>query len=88
MGLGSCTSPRKTFVTVGKRRMLNEVHDKSTDKLLRVFAVIQPWRQEATLQSPQSSAAIRKVVFSQRKVIKNQTTKLSAAKKQTVAIRK
>jgi len=53
-----------------------------------VFAIVQPWRQRAALQSPQSSAAARKVVFSQRKVIRNQTTKLSAAKKQTVAIRK
>jgi len=67
---------------------LNKVRDESTDKLLWVFAIVQPWRQRAALQSPQSSAAARKVVFSQRKVIRNQTTKLSAAKKQTVAIRK
>lgn len=43
---------------------------------------------ENSTESPQSSVTMRKVILSQGKVIRNQTTKLSAAKQQTAAIRK
>lgn len=70
------------------RKTLNEQADKC--RQVRVGISSHPALETGNcIESTQSSVTMQKVVFSQRKVTRNQTTtKLSAAKKQTVAVGK